>query len=209
MRHHPLHPDGDRGTLGIPAAALLAAAALSLAGCVSNTRFAEVEHERDLLAASNEALKGQVENANRAGDSLEQEKVALAQEKSSLAAAKAELEQRLAELQSKDDALGSQLRDHEQESQRLKATYDGLVSDLKKEVQAGQVQVQQLRDGLRVNVAQDILFDSGSAALDKRGTEVLTRVAVQLKKSSHQIMVIGHTDNKPIRQELARKRSEE
>jgi chemotaxis protein MotB len=49
-----------------------------------------------------------------------------------------------------------------------------------------------------VNVAQDILFDSGSAEVDKSGTEILGRVAVQLKKSSHQILVIGHTDNKPI-----------
>ena len=44
----------------------------------------------------------------------------------------------------------------------------------------------QLRDGLRVNVAQDILFDSGSAAPDKNGIEVLQRVAAQLKKSRHE-----------------------
>jgi chemotaxis protein MotB len=73
-----------------------------------------------------------------------------------------------------------------------------LVANLKEELKAGQVEVKQLRDGLRVNVAQDILFDSGSAALDKNGIEVLHRVATQLKKAPHQIMVIGHTDNKPI-----------
>jgi chemotaxis protein MotB len=69
---------------------------------------------------------------------------------------------------------------------------------LKKELQAGQIQVKQLRDGLSVNVAQEILFDSGSAALDKNGQEILKRVAGQLKKNSYQIVVTGHTDNKPI-----------
>ena len=85
-----------------------------------------------------------------------------------------------------------------------RGAHHGLVADLKKELQAGQVEVKQLRDGLRVNVAQDILFDSGSAALDKNGSEVLQRVAAQLKKSPHQILVIGHSDNKPIGPALVR-----
>ena len=85
-----------------------------------------------------------------------------------------------------------------------KATYDGLVKSLKKELKAGQIEVTQLRDGLRVNVSQDILFDSGSASLDKGGTAVLSRVATELRKSSHQILVIGHSDNKPIRPTLSK-----
>ncbi len=178
--------------------AVLAAASLAMVGCVSNGRFTEVQQERDLLEARSEALKNQIEEANQAREALAQEKVALAQEKEALATQKTALEGNLADLKTKEDALGSKLREREEESKRLKATYDGLVGSLKKELQAGQIQVQQLRDGLRVNVAQDILFDSGSAAVDKNGTEVLTRVAVQLKKSSHQILVIGHTDNRPI-----------
>src|SRR5262249_38683447 len=128
---------------------------------------------------------------NKASESLEQEKDQLAHENSGL-------EDKLSRLQSQDSTLGSKLQASEQESKKLQATYDGLVADLKKEVQAGQDQVQQLRDGLRVNVSQDILFDSGSAEVDKNGTDVLQRVAAQLRKSSHQILVIGHTDNKPI-----------
>jgi chemotaxis protein MotB len=85
-----------------------------------------------------------------------------------------------------------------EEARKLQETFDGLVASLKKELKAGQIEVKQLRDGLRVNVAQDILFDSGSAALDKNGIEILQRVAAELKKSRHQIVVVGHTDNKPI-----------
>jgi len=182
----------------IPIVALLAAGALAMAGCVSNSRYVQVVQERDLLAASNEALKGQVDNAKRDSEALAQEKAMLAQERNDLATKKTALEEKLSQLQTHEDALGSKLREREQESHRLQATYDGLVANLKKEVQSGQVQVQQLRDGLRVNVAQDILFDSGSAEVDKSGTDVLLRVAAQLKKSRHQILVIGHTDNKPI-----------
>jgi len=170
MRTDPLHSQRTHRTVHAPAVALLAAGALAVAGCVSNGRYMQVEQERDLLAASNETLK----------------------------ADKTALEEKLSHLQTQEETLGSKLREREQEARRLQETYDGLVTDLKKEVQAGQVEVQQLRDGLRVNVAQDILFDSGSAEVDRNGTDVLLRVAAQLKKSPHQILVIGHTDNKPI-----------
>jgi len=193
----------NRGTTHIRALALLAAGAVALAGgastgCVSTTRFTQVEQERDALEARNEALKSEAENAARNGETTAQQKLALEAEKSAL-------EAKLAAQQSQGDELGSKLREREEESRKLQATYDGLVKSLQKELKAGQIEVTQLRDGLRVNVSQDILFDSGSAALDKSGTEVLSRVAVQLKKSAHQILVMGHTDDKPIRAALARK----
>jgi chemotaxis protein MotB len=170
---------------------LVAAGALALAGCVSKAQYTQVEQERDLCATRYEQLRNQVDNAHRTGETLAQEKTALATEKTVL-------ESKVASLQTQGQELDSKLREREEEARKLQETYDGLVSDLKKELKAGQVEVKQLRDGLRVNVAQDILFDSGSAALDQNGTSVLRRVATRLRKSSHQILVIGHTDDKPI-----------
>jgi len=164
----------------------------------------QVEQERDLLEKNNESLKGQVGDAKTEGERLAEERAQLAQEKNALEAERTDLQAKLAELKQQEESLGSKLEDREAESKKQKAIYDGLVSDLKKEVQSGQVQVQQLRDGLRVNVAQDILFDSGSAELDKNGQVVLTKVATQLKKSPNQILVIGHTDNKPVSVALAK-----
>jgi chemotaxis protein MotB len=63
--------------------------------------------------------------------------------------------------------------------------------------------VQQLRDGISVNLAQDILFKSGSADLDKTGRELLLKVSDQLKASPFQIVVTGHTDNQKIGPALA------
>ena len=175
-----------------PAAAVVLGAAIALsAGCVSSGKYRSLEQERDALAGRNQTLQGEVTAANQKGETLTQEKSALASEK-------AALEARLARLQEQERALGSQLQQHADEARQLKATYDGLLGSLKKELEAGQIQVEQLRDGLSVNVAQEILFASGSAALDKSGSEVLQRVAEQLKQTSYQVVVTGHTDNKPI-----------
>lgn len=178
------------------AVALLALCAMAVAGgasmaCVSRSRFDEAQRARDFCATRLEQLQTKVEKANRAGETMATENTALATEKTAL-------EAKVATLQTQGEDLGSKLRQREEEARKLQETYDGLVANLKTELKAGQVEVKQLRDGLRVNVAQDILFDSGSAALDSNGIEVLRRVAAQLRKSPHQILVIGHTDNKPI-----------
>jgi chemotaxis protein MotB len=164
----------NRGAAHVHALALLWAGAIAIAGgastaCVSTGRYYEVEQERDILAAGNQAL-----------------------------------EEKLVHLQTQESTLNARLREREEEASKLQATYDGLVKSLEKEMKAGQIEVTQLRDGLRVNVSQDILFDSGSASLDKSGTAVLSKVATELKKSSHQILVVGHTDNKRIRPALAK-----
>jgi len=54
-----------------------------------------------------------------------------------------------------------------------------------------------------VNLAQDILFRSGSADLDTKGREILLKVADDLKTSPFQVFVAGHTDNQKIGASLA------
>src|SRR6185295_15285493 len=73
-----------------------------------------------------------------------------------------------------------------------------LVHDLEKEVSSGQIQITQLREGLRLNLAQDILFRSGAATLEPYGVELLTKVSEQLAKHPQQVEVQGHTDNVPV-----------
>jgi chemotaxis protein MotB len=191
-----------RGAVHVRALVLLASGAIAIAAgastaCVSTGQYSQLQKERDDLEARNAALKGELENANRDGVMATQEKNALAVEKTAL-------EEQLAQMRAQEGTLNAKLSESDEETQKLKATYDGLVKSLQKELKAGQIEVTQLRDGLRVNVSQDILFDSGSAELDRSGTVVLGKVATQLKKSSHQILVIGHTDNKTIRRTLAK-----
>ena len=172
-------------------AGVLAVAGTAATGCVSTARYTDLQRERDLLQAKNDTLRNDVENANKSGAELAQEKSAL--------------EAQLANSQNQQEALNAKVQESEEDKAKMQATYDGLVKSMQKELKSGQIEVTQLRDGLRVNVSQDILFDSGSAALDKNGTEVLGRVAAQLKKSGHQILVIGHTDNKPVSASLSKR----
>ena len=87
----------------------------------------------------------------------------------------------------------------EQEIARLRSTYDSLVRDLKKEIEAGEIKVTQFRDLLTVNLVEKILFDSGRAEIKPRGLEILQRVGDILKGVPEKVVRIeGHTDNVPI-----------
>ncbi len=179
-------------------AALAATVFVLSAACVSSGKYQSLQQERDALAARNQSLQGELSAANQKNDALTKEKSSLEQQKGVAEADKADLAGRLAKMEEQGQALGVKLQQNEQDARQQKSTYDGLVSSLKKELEAGQIQIEQMRDGLSVNVAQEILFASGSAALDKGGTDVLQRVAGQLKETNYQIVVTGHTDNKPI-----------
>jgi chemotaxis protein MotB len=77
----------------------------------------------------------------------------------------------------------------------LMETYDELVGELQVEVAAGQIEIQQLIDGIHLNVSEELLFESGSAHLHATGREVLARVAGQIKDDAAIIAVEGHTDS--------------
>jgi chemotaxis protein MotB len=184
-------PVGGGRSWAVAGAAILSASFVLSLGCVSSGKYKTLQQERDLLSQQQQTLQGEVKAANERGDDLARQKEALVAEKTAL-------EQRQAQLDAQQKALDAQLQQSEDDARRQQSTYDGLVKNLKKELEAGQIQVQQMRDGLSVNVAQEILFDSGSAALDKQGREVLQRVSDQLKETSYQIVVTGHSDDRPI-----------
>ena len=77
-------------------------------------------------------------------------------------------------------------------------TYAELVGELQIEVAAGQVEVMQVRDGIHLNVSQDLLFGSGGTALGAQGRDLIARVAEQIKDEAVVISVEGNTDNVPV-----------
>ncbi len=108
-------------------------------------------------------------------------------------------------LANEKEKLQAELSTQQEQASELRGTYEGLVSDLQSELASGQVQIEQLRDGIRVNVSDEILFSSGSAVLNDDGSEILRKVAGQLGRSPHRVEVEGHTDNVPISGGLARR----
>lgn len=165
------------------------AAALLLGGCVTQETFEKAQGEK---AQEISALQAQ-----RAA--LEQQMRDLQQQKSTLEKDRAALEREQGQLRAQNEALEAQKTQLLNASKKSQSQYDALVADLNQEVQKGQLQVRRYKDMLTVDVAEQLFFDSGRAALKETGKEVLKKVADAMKSYEDKaIRVIGHTDNVPI-----------
>ena len=122
----------------------------------------------------------------------------LAHERDTLAAQNTTLEEQLGSLVSSNEGLEAKLSERERLVAEMRGTYDALVADLESELASGEVEIEQLRNGIRLNVSDEVLFSSGSARLDERGRELLEKVAKQVAGTPHRVEVEGHTDDVPI-----------
>lgn len=175
-------------SLGSPVVAVVAAA-LVLGGCVTQETFDKAQGEK---AQEISALQTQ-----RAA--LERQMRELQQQKASLESDRAALERDQAKLKAQNEALEAQKQQLLDASRKSQSQYDALVANLNQEVQKGQLQVRRYKDMLTVDVAEQLFFDSGRAALKETGKEVLKKVADAMKAYEDKaIRVVGHTDNVPI-----------
>jgi chemotaxis protein MotB len=171
---------------------------LAGAGCVTRGRFDAVQAERD-------ALQERVGRLEASQESLDKERVRLIAELDDLHQTRDQLDIDVKRLREKEASLSAQLEQQQtelaargSEIDRLRSTYEGLVKDLEKEVAAGQIEITQLREGLQLNLAQEILFPSGSAEVSPAGAAVLAKVAERVSSLPHTVVVEGHTDDVPI-----------
>lgn len=165
------------------------AAALMLGGCVTQDTFEKAQGEK---AQQISALQGQQA-------ALEQQLRELQQQKTTLENDRAALERDQAKLRAQNEALESQRLQLLNASKQSQSRYDTLLADLNQEVQKGQLQVRRYKDMLTVDVAEQLFFDSGRAALKETGKEVLKKVADAIQSYEDKaIRVVGHTDNVPI-----------
>lgn len=181
----------------------VAALALLLGGCVTRQAHeqavSELESERD-------GLRKMVQNLSRSNEALGQERVRLLDEMEDLRLTRESLSSEVAELAQARERLTTDLRAHEEkvaELSKLSGNYEQLVKDLESEVAAGQIQITQLRDGLRLNLSQDILFRSGQVNLEPYGIGVLKKVSAQLRQFPQRVEVQGHSDDVPLSNRLA------
>ena len=184
-----------------------------LGGCVGVGTFDAAIARNDELTAANERLEQRVAILEAASASLETARLDLIDITEDMRQAQGQLEgnfrqlkqseERLSEnLAAREAALASSeqaLAERDRELAELSSTYTGLVSDLEAEVASGQIQIDQLREGLHLNVSQEIMFLSGSANLAAGGEAVVRTLAERLKTLAHDIEVQGHTDNVALR----------
>jgi chemotaxis protein MotB len=134
-----------------------------------------------------------------------QQLVLAQQEAATLRTRVADLEAIRDQLQRASTDLKAQVMQKETELLALHSTQDELVEGLKQEIADSQVQVERIKDRLRVEMVDEILFDSGEATLKPGGVKVLKKVGAALEKvKDRPVEVQGHTDNVPIRGALAR-----
>jgi chemotaxis protein MotB len=179
--------------------------AVAASGCVSRSALESADDERGRLARENAALAQKLERSEASSASLQSERVQLIDEMEDLRQANTEFASELSRLRAAEAALSadlaareSELAKNAEELSRLSGTYSGLVEDLEAEVAAGQIQIEQLREGLLLNLSQEILFPSGSARINAGGAAVLQTVARRLESLPDTIEVRGHTDNVAI-----------
>ncbi|MBW2242574.1 MAG: OmpA family protein [Deltaproteobacteria bacterium] len=191
---------------------------LFASACVLPGKHAEVVAERDAQSAERVRLEGRVTLLEASNESLSGERVALLEQVEDLRLVREELGERKTDLEShvqvlsaRRDELESDLTarerevaEEQEEVGKLRDTYDDLVGELQSEVAAGRIEIERLREGLRVNLAQEILFAKGSAQLSSGGRAVLARVASRLGGDDHRVQVQGHTDAHVIQGRLAR-----
>jgi len=83
---------------------------------------------------------------------------------------------------------------------------EALEASLRSEIDADQVKIEQLENGIRVRMSSDLLYPSGAVDLHPKGRAALDKVAGHLATMANQnyeIDVVGNTDNVPIGPELA------
>jgi chemotaxis protein MotB len=89
---------------------------------------------------------------------------------------------------------------------QMLAQQESLESVLHSEIAADQVKIEQLENGIRVRMDDDLLYRSGSVELHPNGRAALDKVAPQLATMAAQgnrIDVVGNTDDVPVGRELA------
>ncbi len=189
--------------------------AVVAAGCVSQDTFRKKELEadkyrRDWLEETGKRaqLEQRVENMQAQVDTLGIDMQSLREkikaDEDNLAQKQAELngvQQRAADLQALVDELSKSKRKLElakAELEKKSADYESLAGSLKAEIDAGRVELSELRGRTTVKMKDKILFASGSATIGKEGKDSLRAVATALRLIQGKLIrVEGHTDNVP------------
>ncbi len=165
------------------------------------------------LEKENTDLKVQIVSMKQEIDRLQEKSTNLEEilksETSSLGELVSELRSENNRLKQENETLLSKLTtlevERDEEVQEMRRTYDDLLVDMRAEIDKGKVTITQLEGKLKVNMVDEILFDSGETTIKPEGIQVLERVGkVLLNVKDQTINIAGHTDNVPIGPDLVK-----
>ncbi|MBL8614604.1 MAG: OmpA family protein [Deltaproteobacteria bacterium] len=187
-----------------PRALLLVALALALGtGCVSKRKYNEqaavLDKTREALRdrkAESEALMASLDAEERRtatlgaeADKLREDVARLMSEKGQLTDSVMDMSRALAELAARKKAADDRI-----------AEYKSLLARFAGMVESGKLRVKVVDGRLVVEMATDILFGSGKAALSPQGKQAVMEVgAILATLGDRRFQVEGHTDDVPIK----------
>jgi chemotaxis protein MotB len=171
----------------------------------TRTELAAVQADLAALQAEQTATKAALAEAEQTLAARQKELAALEFQLKAERADKAELlktrSQLKASIQEMTTAL-AELAARKAAAEARVAEFRDLVSRFQDLINAGKLQVKILDGRMVVQLATDVLFASGSAALASEGRTAVREVADVLKSiPDRRFQVEGHTDNVPIRTE--------
>jgi len=189
--------------------------ALSLTACVSMDKFKKKEAEatrlrqeyedevakravlQERIAAMQLQLDTLVADVNSLREKIRSDEDSLTVKEGELRAAR----DRLVELQALVDELSKSKKKLEAakvELEKKSGEYEQLASSLRGEIEAGRIELMELRGRTTVKMKDKILFASGSATIGPDGKGALRKVADALRGMQGKVIrVEGHTDNVP------------
>jgi chemotaxis protein MotB len=191
------------------------AAALTLAGCVSQEKYRVKSEEADKYRTdwqkeveARKAIRAQFEAVQREFESMQSDLKAL---QAKARSDEDNLTGKQAELRKAQDLLAAQaalidelakskkrLEAAKAELEKKSSEYEQLAQSLKGEIEAGRIELSELKGRMIVKLKDKILFSSGSATIGKEGFAALTAVADALRKVQGKVIrVEGHTDSVP------------
>jgi len=99
------------------------------------------------------------------------------------------------------DQMADQIR-------QLKAAHESLEDELRAEIEAQRIQIEQRSDReVKVTMQQDIIFPSSSIVINGQGRRMLAKIAKSLRQAPNaDIKIVGHTDLLPITDPKLKKR---
>lgn len=165
--------------------------------------MAELERQSSIYGARTVASQQKIDQLNQQQQALEQERQRTEERFQELQVINEEKTGTISEL---ENNLELERLAREARIAELAQTYDTLVASLEDEIHRGEVTISKLKNRLTVNLAQKILFPSGSAELSSEGQAVIAQVGEVLKDIADKtILVEGHSDNFKISQTLQQK----
>jgi chemotaxis protein MotB len=113
----------------------------------------------------------------------------------------AALEAKVRELEQKNAELSQsqvKLQQEKGELEKKSSEYQSLADSLKGQIDAGQIELSELKGKMTVKMKDKVLFSSGSARVNEPGQQALKKVADALQLVKGKIIrVEGHTDDVP------------